>query len=69
MDILQVASVDIRQNTSSGETIKVSISKSDKLNCPRCRLCRSHADNQLCSRCQNIVEKLDENKNINIRNV
>ncbi|XP_019764119.1 isoleucine--tRNA ligase, mitochondrial isoform X2 [Dendroctonus ponderosae] len=69
MDILQVASIGICQNTSSDETIKVSASKSHKLNCPRCRLCRSNAENQLCPRCQIIVEDFDVNKNINIKNV
>lgn len=62
-DIFQVAKVNIQDNfIESG--FRLSLSRSTKSSCPRCRLLQSEVDNSLCLRCKNVLNEIETNKNI-----
>lgn len=50
-DILQVASVDVIDDSVNNQEYTIKIAKSNQHNCPRCRRFSSNAASELCYRC------------------
>lgn len=61
MDLLQVSSVTINNEENVKENYKFTINKSLQFSCPRCRRINSEVENELCVRCNDVVNK-SENK-------
>ncbi|XP_066141909.1 isoleucine--tRNA ligase, mitochondrial isoform X1 [Euwallacea fornicatus] len=61
-DMLQVASVVLKTSSVPDNVLRISVSKSDKFNCPRCRLVKSVKAEELCFRCNRVVNEFYDNK-------
>lgn len=62
IDILQVSSVSISEDIGLGEDYTFQTSKSTKALCPRCRRVQSEKEEELCRRCCDVVNNLNDNK-------
>lgn len=64
MDILQVSNVKINIEDNLEENYKLVLNKSSQFSCPRCRRFHSEAEDELCIRCNDIVNNIENIKEI-----
>lgn len=62
-DIFQVSNVVLLEDETV-EKYEISVTKSKKYSCPRCRKIQSVSEDELCNRCSEVVNEMNENKKV-----